>query len=225
MKPRRVRLERSRSTSPAGWAIGLLRHGVLLPRGCGNEGLRPAGVSDRPALRGARGSGAGDGDGGEGLPDADQFLGGQREAGGSRGSPRGGAASWSPGSARSTASARAARRARSAPGSPSSAAAIGASRSTSAWFALRASGVKRGTMLRKSSLANEVFSSIAPVRKPLPSGLKGTKPMPELLQRRQDLLLGLAPPERVLALQRRHRLDRVRAPDGLRRRPRTGRSA
>ena len=42
----------------------------------------------------------------------------------------------------------------------------------------RASGVKRGTMLRKSVLSNVVFSSILPVRKPLPSGLKGTKPMP-----------------------------------------------
>src|SRR2546422_10291692 len=33
-------------------------------------------------------------------------------------------------------------------------------------------------MLRKSSLAKEVFSSIFPVRKPLPSGLKGTNPIP-----------------------------------------------
>ena len=52
------------------------------------------------------------------------------------------------------------------------------SRSTNAWFALRASGVKRGTVLRKSVLSNVVFSSILPVRKPLPSGLNGTKPMP-----------------------------------------------
>jgi hypothetical protein len=42
----------------------------------------------------------------------------------------------------------------------------------------------------------------------LPSGLKGT-------QRRQDLFLGLAPPQRVLALQRRDGLDRVCAPDRL----------
>lgn len=40
-----------------------------------------------------------------------------------------------------------------------------------AWFALRASGANRGTMLRKSVLSNFVFSLIAPVRKPLPSGL------------------------------------------------------
>src|SRR5271157_5134841 len=57
-------------------------------------------------------------------------------------------------------------------------AAILPSRSTSFWFAIRASGVKRGMMLRMSDEANWVFSSIFPVRKPLPSGLKGTKPMP-----------------------------------------------
>ena len=62
------------------------------------------------------------------------------------------AAWWCQGSARSTASAPAARRARSEPASPASAAAISPSRSTSAWFALRASGEKRGTMLRKSLL-------------------------------------------------------------------------
>ena len=33
-------------------------------------------------------------------------------------------------------------------------------------------------MLRKSELSNVVLSSIFPVRKPLPSGLNGTKPMP-----------------------------------------------
>jgi hypothetical protein len=37
-------------------------------------------------------------------------------------------------------------------------AAISPSRSTSVWFALRASGVKRGTILRKSVLSNFVFS-------------------------------------------------------------------
>ena len=52
------------------------------------------------------------------------------------------------------------------------------SRSTSAWFAFIASGVKRGSVLRKSVLSSLVFSSISPVRKPLPSGLYGTKPIP-----------------------------------------------
>ncbi len=37
-------------------------------------------------------------------------------------------------------------------------------------FAFRASGSKRGTVLRKSELSKLVFSSIVPVRKPLPRG-------------------------------------------------------
>src|SRR5215207_7903759 len=57
-------------------------------------------------------------------------------------------------------------------------AAILSSRSTRAWFAFRFSGSKRGTVLRKSEPSNVVVSSILPVRKPLPSGLKGTKPIP-----------------------------------------------
>jgi len=52
------------------------------------------------------------------------------------------------------------------------------SRSTRARFAFRASGVKRGTMLRKSDVSNVVFASIFPVRKPLPRGLNGTNPIP-----------------------------------------------
>jgi len=38
--------------------------------------------------------------------------------------------------------------------------------------------VKRGRVLRKSELSNFAFSSILPVRKPLPSGLYGTNPIP-----------------------------------------------
>ena len=49
--------------------------------------------------------------------------------------------------------------------------AIRRSISTNAWFAFRASGAKRGRLLRKSVLSNSCFSSIFPVRKPLPSGL------------------------------------------------------
>ena len=99
---------------------------------------------------------------------------------------------------------------------PSSAPRSAPSSSTSAWFALRASGVKRGTMLRKSLLSNVVVSSIAPVRKPLPRGLKATKPMPSSSQRRQDLGFGLTPPQRIFALERGDRLDRMRAADRLR---------
>src|SRR3984957_17035421 len=52
------------------------------------------------------------------------------------------------------------------------------SKSIRAWFVFIASGVKRGSVLRKSVLSSLVFSFIAPVRKPLPKGLYGTKPMP-----------------------------------------------
>src|SRR4030095_443260 len=51
-------------------------------------------------------------------------------------------------------------------------------RSTIDRFVFLASGEKRGTTFRKSELSNFVFSSIFPVRNPLPSGLKGTKPIP-----------------------------------------------
>ena len=68
-------------------------------------------------------------------------------------------------------------------------------------------------------------ASIVPVRKPLPSGLKATKPMPSSSQRRQHLGLRLAPPQRVFALQRGHRLHGMRAADRLHARPRTGRNA
>jgi hypothetical protein len=49
---------------------------------------------------------------------------------------------------------------------------------TRARLAFNASGAKRGTWVRKSEESNWVFASILPVRKPAPSGLKGTKPMP-----------------------------------------------
>ena len=57
-------------------------------------------------------------------------------------------------------------------------AAILVTRSTSALFTFRFSGVKRGTVFRKSEVSNVVDSSIFPVRNPLPSGLKGTNPIP-----------------------------------------------
>ena len=106
------------------------------------------------------------------------------------------------------------------------AAAIRASRSTSAWFALRCLRREaRHDVAEVVACRTSCLSSIVPVKKPLPSGLNGTKPMPSSSQRRQDLLLGLAPPQRVFALQRGDRLHRVRAADRLRRRPPTGRSA
>ena len=49
----------------------------------------------------------------------------------------------------------------------------------------------------------------------MPSGLYGTKPMPSSSQRRQHLLLGLPPPQRVFALDGGDRLDGVGATDRL----------
>ena len=110
-----------------------------------------------------------------------------------RGSPPGDAASSCPGWGRSTASGRAARRGRAGPASPPSAAAISPSRSTRAWFAFRASGVKRGTVLRKSELSSSVFSSIFPVRKPLPERAEGDEADAQLLA------ASAAPPPRASA--------------------------
>ncbi|MNS58890.1 hypothetical protein D3C72_918270 [compost metagenome] len=49
-------------------------------------------------------------------------------------------------------------------------------------LAARASAAKRGDTERKSVGASSVVASILPVRKPAPSGLKGTKPMPSSSQ-------------------------------------------
>jgi Xylose isomerase-like TIM barrel len=51
-------------------------------------------------------------------------------------------------------------------------------RSTSAWLAARASEVNRGRVARTSPSPNVVVWSMRPVRKPRPSGLNGTSPMP-----------------------------------------------
>jgi hypothetical protein len=56
--------------------------------------------------------------------------------------------------------------------------AIADSSSTRAWLAVRACPVNRGSLLRRSESAKDVELSIVPVRKPFPSGLNGTKPMP-----------------------------------------------
>jgi hypothetical protein len=67
-------------------------------------------------------------------------------------------------------------------------------------------------VLRKSVAPNEVCASIAPVRKPLPSGHEADA---QFLQDRQDLFLRLPPPQGILALQGRDRLHRVRSADAL----------
>src|SRR2546430_17650443 len=50
--------------------------------------------------------------------------------------------------------------------------------STKAWFALRFSSLNRGTLLRKKVLSNFELEAISPVRKHLPRGLNGTRPIP-----------------------------------------------
>src|SRR4029077_10275266 len=70
-------------------------------------------------------------------------------------------------------------------------------------------------MFRKSVLSNFVSSLILPVRKPLPSGLNGTNPIPSSSSV-GNATFRLPPPERVLALKCGDRLNRVRATDRLR---------
>ena len=60
-----------------------------------------------------------------------------------------------------------------------------------------------------------VFSSILPVRNPLPERTERNETDAEFFERRQDFRLGLPPPQRVFALQGRHRLHGMRTTDGL----------
>jgi hypothetical protein len=62
-------------------------------------------------------------------------------------------------------------------------------------------------------LSKLVLASILPVRKPLAERAERHEADAQLFEQGQDLLLGLAPPERVLALERGHRLDRVGTAD------------
>ena len=89
------------------------------------------------------------------------------------------------------------------------------SRSTNARFAARASASKRGTVLRKSVLVEGRVLVDLPGQEALAERAERHEADPELLERRQDRVLGLAPPERVLALQRGDGLDGVRAADRL----------
>ena len=71
-------------------------------------------------------------------------------------------------------------------------------------------------MLRKSELSNVVCSSILSGEKALAKRTERHEPDAEFLERRQDLRLGSLAPQRVLALERGHGLDRVRAANRLR---------
>ena len=70
-----------------------------------------------------------------------------------------------------------------------------------------------------------VLASIVPVRKPLPSGLNGTKPMPSSSSVGMISASGSRAPQRIFALQRRHRLHRMGAADRSARRLPRGRNA
>ena len=75
--------------------------------------------------------------------------------------------------------------------------------------------MNRGRVLRRSPSANVVALSMVPVRNPLPSGLKGTSPMPSSRRVGRIVGLGFAPPQGVLALQGGDRLDGVGAAENL----------
>ena len=76
------------------------------------------------------------------------------------------------------------------------------------------SPVKRGLVLRKSARRRTVrCERIVPVRKPWPSGEKGTKPMPSSRSSGRTRVLEVAGPQGVLRLQRGDRVDGVGAAD------------
>ena len=90
------------------------------------------------------------------------------------------------------------------------------SRSTRAWLTARACSVNRGRLPRRSPVSNDVVVEIVPVRKEaLAERAERYEADAELDQGRQDLLLGLAPPQRVLALQRGDRPHRVGTADAV----------
>ena len=150
----------------------------------------------------------------------------QHDVGSRRCSPRGDEAWWCRGSARSTASAPAARQARSAPASRPSRRRCASTDRSATWFFSIASGVKRGRILRKSPSPSLVSLLMAPVRKPLPSGLYGDKADAEFFARFEDAVgLRAARPERVLVLQRGDRLNLDGRGAGFSRLVRTCRSA
>ena len=93
--------------------------------------------------------------------------------------------------------------------------AIAPSTSTSAWFAFRASGVKRGNDVAEVRLVKRRVLVDLAGEEAFAERAERDEADAELLERRHDLRLGLSPPQRVLALQRRDRLDRVGATDRL----------
>ena len=74
---------------------------------------------------------------------------------------------------------------------------------------------KRGTVLRKSLPAKLVLGVDRAGQEALAERAEGDEADPELLERRQDRILRLTPPQRVLALEGGDRLHRMRATDRL----------
>ena len=87
-------------------------------------------------------------------------------------------------------------------------------RSTRARLACRASRSKRGSEARMSPSPNSVVAVTFPGEEAPPERTERDEADPELLEGGQDRLLGLAPEQGVLALQRRDGLYGVGAPDG-----------
>ena len=84
-------------------------------------------------------------------------------------------------------------------------------------FALRASGVKRGNVFRKSVLSNFVVVVDLSGEESLAQRAERDEPDPEFLEHRQcTSASGLSRPQRVFALQCCDRLDRMGAADRLR---------
>ena len=96
--------------------------------------------------------------------------------------------------------------------------------STMARLRVKFSPVNRGFVLRQSSSAKSSRVRICPVSRPWPSGEYGTSPMPSSRSSGRISSSTSRVHKRVLGLQRRHGLHRVRAPDGRPVRPRTARS-
>src|ERR1017187_7849717 len=89
------------------------------------------------------------------------------------------------------------------------------SKSTIARFALIASGVNRGRMVRKSELSSLVFSSIAREEALTQRAIRDEADS-KFLYGRQHFLLGASCPQRVFALKGGNRLNRVSATNRLR---------
>ena len=132
-----------------------------------------------------------------------------------RGSPPGRCGASSPGSGRRRRPARAPTRARAGPGVQPFSAASSSTLAASFRFCSSASPWKRGPWRRKSFSSRSSGDLKRPDRKPRPSGEYGDEPDAQLAAGRQDLGLGVTRPQRVLRLERRDRVDRVRAAQRL----------